>query len=204
MRAALVRRGVQVELLSLAWIVVEAAVSLAAGIAAGSLLLIAFSMDSFIELASGGILLWRLLVESRGGTLERVRRAEGTATRLVAIALALLCAYILLSAFYGLLERSRPESSPLGIAIAAAAVVFMPLLALAKRRLSKGIPSEALAGDAVSSVTCAFLAGTVLLGLVLHALLGWWWIEDAAALAFLVWLIPETLEAFESSRSARP
>jgi divalent metal cation (Fe/Co/Zn/Cd) transporter len=202
-RASLVRRGVQVELLSLAWIVVETAVSLAAGIAAGSLLLIAFGMDSLIELASGALLLWRLLVETRGEALEQVQKAEQRASRGVAIALALLCAYLLISAAYGLLVRTESESSRLGIGIAAAAVVIMPCLAAAKRRISSQIPSEALAGDAVSSITCAFLAGTVLLGLVLHALLGWWWVENAAALAFLIWLIPETLEAFENSQSAR-
>jgi divalent metal cation (Fe/Co/Zn/Cd) transporter len=199
-RAEWVRQGVSVERLTLLWMVIEMGVSIGAGIAARSILLIAFGLDSLIELVSGGILLWRLSVEEQGGDVEQVELAERRATRIVAFALGLLCVYVLLSAGYGLITRVKPEPSIAGIGISAAAILFMPYLAARKRRIAKRIQSEALEGDATSSITCAYMAGTVLLGLVLNTYLGWWWAEDAAALIFLVWLGRETWEALEEAR----
>jgi len=181
--------------------IIEMAVSIGAGISAGSILLTAFGIDSLIEVVSGGILLWRLRVESLGGDVDRIERAEHRASWIVAITLGLLCVYVLVSAVYGLIIHSKPESTLLGIGISAAAVVIMPYLAGIKRRVSSRIHSDALAGDAVNSITCAAMAGTVLIGLALNALFGWWWIEYVAALLFLVWLARETWEAFEEARS---
>lgn len=195
-----VRDGVRIEIITVAWMVVEAAVSIVAGIVAGSLLLVAFGADSVIELVSGGILLWRLSVQARGGDAERVERAERRAAWVVAVALALLCAYVLASAIYSLLAHARPETSLVGIAIAAAAVLVMPWLGITKRRLATSLDSGALRGDAASSFTCAYMAATVLGGLVANALVHWWWAEDLAALAFLFWLVAETREAFEEAR----
>jgi divalent metal cation (Fe/Co/Zn/Cd) transporter len=195
-----VSAGLRIEIITVAWMVVEMAVSIGAGIAAGSVLLVAFGLDSLIELVSGGMLLWRLQVESRGGAVERVERAEQRAERVVAVTLALLCAYVLVSAVYGLIAHTTPENSPLGIGVSAAAVLVMPYLALVKRRIASRIHSEALAGDAVESITCAYMAGTVLVGLGLFALFGWWWVDKAAALVFLAWLGRETWEAWEQSR----
>jgi divalent metal cation (Fe/Co/Zn/Cd) transporter len=177
------------------------AVSIGAGIAAGSILLTAFGIDSLIELVSGGILLWRLIVESQGGDVDRVEQAEHRAAWVVAVTLGMLCVYVLVSAVYGLMIHTKPESTVVGIGISAAAVVIMPYLAGIKRRVSTRIHSEALAGDAVESITCAYMAGTVLIGLALYALFGWWWVEYIAALLFLVWLARETREAFEEVRS---
>jgi len=191
------RAGVRIEVVTIAWMVVEMAVSIGAGITAGSVLLVAFGLDSLIELVSGGMLLWRLGVESRGGDVERVERAEKRSERVVAVTLALLCVYVLVSALYGLIAHTTPENSPLGMAVSAAAVLGMPYLALIKRRIAGRIHSEALAGDAVESITCAYMAGTVLLGLALFALFGWWWVDKVAALVFLVWLGRETWEAWE-------
>jgi divalent metal cation (Fe/Co/Zn/Cd) transporter len=199
-RAIDIHQGVRIEVFTIAWMVIEMAVSVGAGIAAGSMLLIAFGIDSLIELVSGAFLLWRLLVESRRGDLERVERAEQRATWVVAVTLALLCAYVLITAVYGLLVRSKPESSLPGIGISAAAVLVMPYLAVSKRRIARRIRSDALAGDAANSITCACMAGTVLVGLALNTLFGWWWAESIAALLFLVWLLRETREAFEAAR----
>ncbi len=199
LRATDIRSGIRIEIITVIWMTIEMAVSIGAGIAAGSILLTAFGIDSLIELISGGILLWRLLVESQGGDVEQVEQAEHRAAWVVAIALALLCAYVLISAVYGLIVHAKPESSALGIGVSAAAVIFMPYLALVKRRVSSRIQSEALAGDAVESITCAYMAGTVLVGLVFNALFGWWWVENIAALLFLVWLLRETREAFEEA-----
>ena len=176
-------------------------VSIGTGIAAGSILLIAFGIDSLIELISGGILLWRLRVESRGEDIDQVEQAEHRAAWIVAVTLGMLCAYVFVSAVYGLVVHAKPENTVLGIGISAAAVLIMPYLAVIKRRVSNRIQSEALAGDAIESITCAYMAGTVLIGLALNALFGWWWIEDIAALLFLVWLVRETWEAFEEARS---
>jgi divalent metal cation (Fe/Co/Zn/Cd) transporter len=195
-----VRQGVRIEVITVIWMVIEMAVSILAGITSGSALLIAFGLDSLIELVSGSILLWRLQVENQGGDVERVERAEQRAAWVVAVGLALLCVYVLVTAAYELLTHSQPESSPAGIGISAAALVIMPYLAVSKRRIAQRIHSDALRGDAANSITCAYMAGTVLAGLVLNSLFGWWWVESVAALLFLFWLVRETREAFEEAR----
>jgi len=198
-RAAQVRRGVRIEVFTVIWMVIEAVVSIGAGIIAGSALLTAFGLDSVIELVSGGILLYRLLIEASEGDTERVERAEHTAAWVVSISLVLLCLYVLGTAIYGLVVHSKPESSLVGIIISIAAVIVMPWLAVTKRRIAKRIDSGALRGDAASSMTCGYMAGTVLVGLALNALFHWWWVEDIAALVFLFWLVQETREALEEA-----
>lgn len=129
-----------------------------------------------------------------------MERAEHRAVWVVAVSLALLCLYVLGSAIFGLLTQEKPDSSPVGITIALAAVLVMPGLGIAKRRIAARIDSGALRGDAASSFTCGYMAATVLVGLVLNALFHWWWAEDGAALVFLVWLGLETREALEEAR----
>jgi divalent metal cation (Fe/Co/Zn/Cd) transporter len=202
-RAIEIRSGIRIEVITVIWMTIEMAVAIFAGISAGSILLTAFGIDSLIELISGGILLWRLQVESRGGEMAQVEQAERRAAWVVAASLGLLCVYVLISAVYSLLTFSRPEGSILGIGVSAAALLIMPYLAVTKRRISGRIKSEALAGDAVNSITCAYMAGTVLIGLALNTIFGWWWIEYIAALLFLVWLARETWEAFEEAKGKR-
>jgi divalent metal cation (Fe/Co/Zn/Cd) transporter len=195
-----VRMGVRVEVFTVLWMIVEAVISIGAGVLAGSALLIAFGIDSVIELISGAILLWRLSVEARGEETEHIERAEHLATWVVSVSLALLCLYILVTAIYGLLTRTRSEGSIAGIIISAAAVLVMPLLGLTKRRIATRIESGALRGDAASSFTCGYMAGAVLLGVGANALFQWWWAEDVASLIFLFWLAGETREALEEAR----
>lgn len=202
-RAAQVRTGVRIEVFTVIWMVIEAAVSIGAGILAGSALLTAFGLDSVIELLSGAILLRRLLEEAKEGNTQRVERAEHRAAWIVALALTLLCVYVLLTAVYGLVTHAQPESSLVGIAVSIAAVIVMPWLALVKRRIAKRIDSAALRGDAASSLTCGYMAATVLVGLALNALFHWWWAEGIAALVFLFWLIGETREAFAEARESK-
>ena len=199
-RASDVKMGVRIEVITILWMVVEMTVSIGAGIAAGSVLLTAFGVDSLIELVSGAILLWRLSTENRGGDLGSVKLAEHRAAWVVAASLSLLCAYVLISSVYLLFIHAKPESSLVGIGISAAALLIMPWLAVSKRRISKRINSAALAGDSANSLTCAYMAATVLVGLVLNALFGLWWIEYAAALVFLAWLVMETREVFIEAR----
>ncbi len=201
-RLSQVQLGVRIEIVTVIWMVIEMAVSIGAGMAAGSILLIAFGLDSLVELIGGGVLLWRLGVEASNGDPERVEQAEHRAAWLIAACLGLLCLYVLISAVSGLVTRSRPETSLSGIAVSAAALVVMPYLAFVKRKVATRIKSDALAGDAVNSITCAYMAGTVLLGLAANAIIGWWWAESIAALLFLMWLARETMEAFEEAREA--
>lgn len=201
-RAAHVRSGVHLEVFTVIWMVIEGALALGAGIVAGSILLTAFGLDSIIELISASVLLWRLSVEANGGEVERVERVERIAVWVVALTLALLCLYVLASSIAGLATQSKPENSPVGIGVSIAAVIVMPYLAFRKRRIAGRIESEALEGDAAESITCAYMAGTVLAGLALNALFGLWWAEDVAALVFLLWLARETWEALEEVQKA--
>src|SRR5581483_3130505 len=130
------RAGVRVEQVTVAWMVVEAVLSISAGLAAGSLLLTAFGLDSVIELVTGGALLWRLVAEARGGGLERAERAENRAAWVTGVALGLLCVYVVTSAALGLLGQREPETSYVGIAVAVAALVGMPVLARRKRAIA--------------------------------------------------------------------
>jgi divalent metal cation (Fe/Co/Zn/Cd) transporter len=194
---------VRVEQLTVAWMTVEAIVAIGAGILAHSVLLTAFGLDSVIELVTGGVLLWRLTTEARGGELERVERAENRAAWVTGIALVLLCVYIVAGAGMSLWTHSRPESAPAGIALALAALAGMPLLARRKRAIAARIGSAALRGDAACSITCAYMAAALLLGLIFTDALGWWWADSVAAIGLLYWLHGEAREALEGARAGR-
>ena len=199
-KANWLRQGIHIEIATLVYMTLEAILSIGAGIAAGSVLLAAFGVDSLLELLSGAILLWRLRVEAAGGELEKIEWTEKRAAFATAIVLGLLCAYILVTSLYGLATHSQAESSPLGIGVSLAAVLFMPYLAFRKRRIARALDSHALEEDAAASITCAYMAATVLVGLSLNGLFGWWWAEDVAALGFLFWLVKENWEAFQETR----
>ncbi len=173
----------------------EALLALGAGIAARSVLLTAFGVDSVVELLSGIVLLRRLSVEARGAPSEQVDRLEHRTRRISAVLLVLLCAYVVLTSAAGLLLRVKPEGSVLGLAVTAVAVVAMPLLAWAKTRANRTIRSASLRADIAETVTCAYMAGVTLVGLAASMALGLSWLQYVAAAALLIWLIPETREA---------
>ncbi|HZQ99062.1 MAG TPA: cation transporter [Chloroflexota bacterium] len=198
-----VRAGVRVEQLTVGWMTLEALLSIGAGVTAGSVLLTAFGLDSVIELVTGAVLLWRLAAEARGAALEHVEQAERRAAWVTGVGLGLLCLYVVASAAASLLGHREAETSWVGLAVAAAAVVGMPLLARRKRAIAARIGSAALRADAACSVTCAYMAGTMLVGLAANALLGWWWADGLAALVFLRWLVPEAREALAAARAGR-
>jgi len=183
------RSGIRLEQLTVAWMVIEAAVAIGAGIAARSVLLTAFGVDSVIELLSGVVLYRRLKGDSE--------RVEATAVRISAVLLVLLCVYVVASSLTGLLLRVEPAASVVGIAISAVALVAMPLLARAKRRVNVVLQSPSLRADIAETVSCAYLAAVTLAGLVVAGLTGWWWVQYAAALLLLFWLVPETRETLE-------
>jgi divalent metal cation (Fe/Co/Zn/Cd) transporter len=197
-RAQAVGRGVLLERITVAWMVAEAALALGAGVAARSVLLTAFGFDSVVELLSGLVLLRRLSVEARGAEIEHVERLEKKTARISGVLLVLLCAYVVITSAAGFVAGLKPGGSVLGIVVAAVAVVAMPALALAKTRANDRIGSAALRADIAETLTCAYMAGVTLAGLAASMLFGLWWVQYAAAVALLIWLIPETREAFTS------
>jgi divalent metal cation (Fe/Co/Zn/Cd) transporter len=178
-QGALVERGRRLEYLTLAWNGFEAAVALISGIVAGSVALVGFGLDSVIETASAGILLWRFRVDTDG---EGREHAEQTAKRLAGICFLLLAAYVAFESIRALWLKAEPERSLPGILIAVAAVVVMPLLARAKRRVAAQLSSRALRADSRQADFCAYLSAILLAGLLLHASFGWWWADSVAAL----------------------
>jgi divalent metal cation (Fe/Co/Zn/Cd) transporter len=189
--------------MTIGWMLVEAIVALVAGILARSVLLTAFGLDSVIELVTGGVLLWRLVTEARGATLARVEQVENRAAWVVGVGLVLLCIYVVATSVAGLLVGVHAAESLVGIALAGASLLLMPLLAWRKRVIAAQLGSAALRGDAACSITCAYMAGALLVGLALNATFGWWWADSLAALALLYWLVPEAREALDSARAGR-
>jgi divalent metal cation (Fe/Co/Zn/Cd) transporter len=180
---------------------IEAAVALGSGIAAHSLSLIAFGADS-VELASAGVLLWRLDVEMRRGA-EFPESIEQRASRIGGALLFALAAYVIISAAYGLWVRQGQEFSMPGLIVTVLAVPVMWRLARVKMRVADQIGSRALRADAVESITCGYLSGVVVLGLLIQLLMpGWWWVDSLAALAIFVLLVKEGREAWQADDSA--
>lgn len=199
-RTAAINQGVRLEALTIAWMLVEAIVAIGAGVAARSVLLTAFGIDSVIELLSGIVVFRRLSLEKSGRSSTAIERLETRTTQVSAVLLVLLCVYIVLTSIAGLVLRVMPSDSIAGLAISAVAVVAMPLLARSKRRVNQVIDSRSLRADIAETISCAYLAGVTLAGLAVSMLLGWWWAQNVAALALLVWLVPETREALEHRR----
>jgi divalent metal cation (Fe/Co/Zn/Cd) transporter len=202
-RAASLRAGIRVEWLTLGWMILEVTVALWAGLAARSIALIAFGLDSVIELISATVVLARLRAEDRGPamTAGQVEHAEHRASRVVGWTLLALAAYVVIHSAYDLLTRSTSAPSPAGMVLAAAALVVMPLLVRTKRRISSALGSAALRGDAAEGVVCAYMAATLLAGLVLRAAFGWWWADPVAALGIVYFIVREGREALMGEAS---
>lgn len=185
------------EAVSIAWMVAEATVSVGAGVAAGSLLLIAFGADSVIELISAMLLFWRLRRQALGllPSAEALEALERRVSRASGFLLYALSAYVVAQAVYGLTHRHQAETSWPGIAVAVVAAFGMPLLARAKIRVADAIGSRALRADAMETFTCGYLSWALLAGLAANALLHWWWLDGAAALAVVPLLLKEAREA---------
>lgn len=190
----LTRRGRRLEWLTLGWNLVEGIVSVTAGALAGSPSLVGFGIDSFIESLSGGVLLWRLVDGEEGEARERL------ALRLVGVSFFLLAAYVAFESIRDLLLGDAPETSVVGIAIAAASLIVMPVLARAKRRVAAAMGSRALEADSRQTDLCAWLSAIVLAGLVLNAALGWWWADPVAGLVMVPIVAREGWEAWRGER----
>jgi divalent metal cation (Fe/Co/Zn/Cd) transporter len=181
-RAHDLQRGIFLEYLTLAWNLLEGIVAVASGVVAGSIALVGFGIDSFIETSSGGILLWRLRAEYRGANPEQLERK---ALKLVGVSFLLLAAYVAVDSIKSLVEREQPHRSLVGIGIALLSIVVMPWLALQKRKAAGKLNSAALHADSRQASLCTYLSAILLGGLVLNAAFGWWWADPVAALVMV-------------------
>ena len=186
-----VRRGRWLEYLTVGWNSLEGIIALVAGFAAGSIALVGFGFDSIIEVTSGVALLWRLHLDAP----ERRERAEQISLKIVGVSFLALAAYVAYDAVRSLITRESPEASYVGIALAALSVVVMPLLARAKRGVAAKINSRAMQADSRQTDICAYLSAILLGGLILNALLGWWWADPVAALVMTPIIVKEGVEA---------
>ena len=199
-RSILVRQAFRLEGLTIVWMTIEAAVATTSGIAAGSLSLLAFGIDSFIELASAVVLMWRLSVELwRGRALAE--KAERTASRIGGVLLLTLAAYVMVSAAWGLWTRDGQEFSIPGLAITSLAIPIMYFLARRKLAIAERLGSRALRADAMESIACGWLSFVVVVGLAAQLLIGAWWIDSITSLAIVWLLVKEGREAWDSEES---
>lgn len=178
-RPRLVRSALRVEYFTLGWNVLETVAGLAAGVAAGSIALIGFGLDSIVEASSATILVWRLRTE-RG--VRSAQEAEKTAVKMLSIAFFTLAAYVAVRSVFDLSSGTRPEDSVPGIVLAAVSLIVMPLLARRKTILARKLESRALAADSTQTSLCTYLSGLLLVGLVANSVLGWWWADPLAGL----------------------
>lgn len=190
-RRRLVRRGLRLNYLTIAYNTLEAVVALAAGFLSGSVALVGFGFDSVIEVTASGAAQWRLRADWNHARRERV---EHITARIVGWCFIALASYVTYDGATSLWRHEAPVRSIAGIAILALSVVVMPLLARAKRRIADALQSSALAGEATQTSLCAYLSVIALAGIVLNATLGWWWADPVAAIAMVPIIAREGLE----------
>jgi divalent metal cation (Fe/Co/Zn/Cd) transporter len=194
-RPALIRQAFRLEWLTVAWMVVEGVVAIGAGVTAGSLTLMAFGIDSVIELASAGVLIWRLTVELRHGQAFS-ELAERTASRIGGALLYTLAAYIVAGAAWSLWTRHGQAFSLPGLIVAVLAMPIMIRLARRKIVIATQLGSRAMRADAAESITCGWLSLVVVVGLLADFILGAWWVDAVTSLAILWFVVKEGREAW--------
>lgn len=196
-RGPILSHALRLEYLTVGWNLVEGAVAVAAALAAGSVALLGFGIDSFVESASGAILIWRLLAERRAVDASAIERLDRRAHQLVGLSLFLLAAFVAVDSGLTLWKRERPEPSAVGIVLTVISMIAMVWLARAKRRAAAGLGSHALEADAFQTTACFWLSVFTLAGIGLNAALGWWWADPVAALGMTVFLVREGSEAWK-------
>jgi len=186
--AQLRRRGLWLEYASFAWMTAEAAVAIAAGVAASSIALAGFGLDSAIELLAAAVVVWQL----RGEGEDRQARA----VRLIGVTFFVLAGYLIIVSVSDLAGHGQPRGSVPGLAVAGAALLVMPLLALGKYRTGAALGSRALVADAAESAFCATTSAATLAGVGLNAWAGWWQADPIAALIIAALAVKEGIEAW--------
>jgi divalent metal cation (Fe/Co/Zn/Cd) transporter len=189
-RPALVRRGLWLNYLTIGYNTIEAVVSLAAGLVAGSVALVGFGIDSAIEVTASLAAQWRL----RSDHPERRERSELVTRRIIGGSFVVLAAYITADSTITLWRHEAPRPSVVGLVILAFSVVVMPVLARAKRRVARALASRALQAEAMQTSLCAYLSVIALAGVALNTALGWWWADPVAALLMVPLITKEGLE----------
>jgi divalent metal cation (Fe/Co/Zn/Cd) transporter len=194
-RQAAAERGKRLEYFTIIWNSLEGLVALMAGGLAGSISLVGFGIDSFIEVTSGTVLLWRMSVDA--DMPSRVRN-EQLSLRIVSVCFIALAVYISYESFSDLLGRKPPEHSITGIVLACVSLVVMPLLARAKRTIGRKLGSAAMHADARQTDFCVYLSAILLVGLLLNAGLGWWWADPIAALVMVPIIAKEGIDGIKA------
>jgi len=174
-RSALVRRARMLAGASVAYNVVEAVVAIGSGRLAGSTALVGFGLDSTVEVMSGLVILWQF-----GHAVPEER--EHRARRLIAVSFFALAAYVTVESVRTVVAREQPDTSVVGIALAALSLIVMPLLSRWQRRTGRELGSGAVVADGTQTLLCTYLSAVLLVGLLADALLGWWWLDAVAAL----------------------
>lgn len=197
-RTATLKRAASLAYLTIGWNVVEGVVAVSAAAAAGSVALLGFGLDSFVESASGLIVLWRLSRERRNTAVaaEAVEKLDRRAHRLVAGTLFLLAAYVAVDAGFALWNGDRPETSVVGIILVSVSIAVMWWLARAKSSVARVLGSRALEADSFQTLACWWLSIVALSGIVLNAAFGWWWADPLAALGVAALVVREGTEAW--------
>lgn len=193
--SSLVRRAFFLEWVTVGWMIVEGAVAIVSSIASHSMTLLAFGIDSLIELLSAGVLLWRLNIELQQGAAFS-EQTEQRAAKIAGALLLLLASYVALSAVWALSRRTGEDFSLAGLIVALVAIPAMFYLSKAKIRLADAISSRALRADAMESLTCGYLSLVVVAGLIANAVLHAWWVDSVTSLAIVYFLIKEGREAW--------
>jgi divalent metal cation (Fe/Co/Zn/Cd) transporter len=190
-RLALVRRSLLLNYATLGYNSLEGLIAIGAGLAAGSIALVGFGLDSLIEVSASLIALWRLYSDPDA---VRRERSERVALRLIGALFLALAVYVTADAVRSLLQRAAPEESVVGIVLAILSLMVMPVLARAKRRVALDMGSGALAAEARQTIFCTYLSAILLGGLLLNAIAGWWWADPLAALVMVPIIAKEGLE----------
>ena len=195
-RSALVARSRRLNIATFAYNTLEGIIAISAGIAAGSVALVGFGIDSGIELGASATALWRLNADA---DMARRAAAERASHRVIGALFMVLAIYVAVDAGTALWNREAPGESPIGIVLATASVLVMPLLARAKRRVGIALGSRALTAEASQTALCTWLSAILLVGLGLNAWLGWWWADPVAALAMLPIIVREGVEGLRGA-----
>jgi divalent metal cation (Fe/Co/Zn/Cd) transporter len=199
-RPGLLARALRLEYLTVGWNIVEGVIAIAAATASGSVALLGFGIDSFVESASGSVMIWRLLAERHADEddEERIEHVERRARKLVAASLVLLAVYIAWDSITSLISGDRPQPSMVGIALALASLLVMWWLARQKRRVGVALGSRAMTADAFQTDACFWLSLFLLVGIGANALFGFWWADPLAALGMTFFIAREAMEAWRA------
>jgi divalent metal cation (Fe/Co/Zn/Cd) transporter len=187
-RRRLARRAALLAWFTIAWNTIEGIVAVGAGIAAGSIALVGFGLDSGVEVFAGAVVVWQL----RGLSEEKEQRA----LRLIAVSFFALAAYTITEATRDLLDGDHAATSLVGVVLAAVSLLVMPALAVAKRRTGRQLGNNVVVADSTETALCSYLSAILLGGLVLNAAVGWWWADPLAALGIAALALREGGEAW--------